>query len=100
MRLFFRFTAMMAGTAALIFGFSSCNKDKNSNECCGWTYSDDDETYSYTIKACEDGSVLVTYTYDGDSYTENYDWHDDYDTWAEVKDVILEEYGGYGARCY
>lgn len=79
---------MVFGAASLIFGINSCDKD-DDNECCTLTYTDGDETY--TVRACEDGSI--TYTYNDQTYS--YNWKDDFDSWAEIKAEAIAE----GATC-
>ena len=85
MKKVFKLIAMLFGVITLIVGAGSCSDDDDSNDCCTITYSYD--TYTYTIEACEDGSI--TYNEGGDISTGN--WHDDYSNWAEVKETMLEE---------
>ncbi len=99
MKQILRFTAMLTGGVTVLAGLSSCDKDKdNSNECCTVSYTEDDATYSYEL--CEDGSFVYSYTYDGKTETYSLNWKEEYDyTWAEAKEMFLDEWGDYGARC-
>ena len=85
-----KFSALVLGAAALVTSFNSCEKDDdNGIECCTYSYVNDGTRYSY--RACEDGTVKVTYS--GNTYT--YDWRDDYGSWAEIRAEWLDE----GATC-
>jgi hypothetical protein len=77
--------SIFIGAVALIAGLNSCKKD-NDIECCTFSYIDEDITY--TFKACSDGKL--TYSYGDETYTES--WKDDYDTWSEVKSLMINEY--------
>ena len=85
----FKLLAMLFGAIVMIAGFNSCSKDDDSNECCTITYSYG--TYSYTITACEDGTV----TYNEGGEIDVGTWHDEHSNWAEVKAGMLVE----GASC-
>ena len=78
--------SIIIGTVAITFGLDSCKKDDN-NECCTFSYQDDDVTY--TFRACEDGKI--TYSYTGGE-TETYSWKEDYDTWEEVRSLMVNDY--------
>ena len=85
----FKLFALLIGTIAISFGINACNKDKGK-ECCTFSYRDGGVTYTY--EACDDGIIKYS-TSDGDYYT--YSWKDDYDSWAEVKNIMIS----YGATC-
>ena len=86
----FKYSAMVIGAAAMITGFNSCKKDEDKkDECCTLSYTYDGETAS--ANACEDGTI--TYSYGGTTETGN--WHDDYGSWAEVKQSFVD----YGGTC-
>ena len=86
----FKLMAMLFGAAAVATGFGSCDKGDDSVECC--TLTETYESYTYKIKACEDGDVTVTY----DGETETFDWQDEGDyTWSEIKEEMKAE----GAKC-
>ena len=93
-----KFSALVLGAAAMITGFNSCSKDDdNGNECCTISYTDtyDGNTYSVNTEACEDGTYTIRYTYDGQTETETGDWRNDYGSWSELKQELLDE----GATC-
>lgn len=64
----FKLFASLLGVLAIVFGNSSCKKDK---ECCTWTYA------GQTASWCEDDN----------------DWQSYYADWNDFKDYI-ESYGG------
>ena len=78
--------SIITGIVALTVGLDSCKK-KDTNECCTFSYQDDDVTYSIT--ACESGKI--TYSYGDETYTGS--WKEDYGTWAEVKSLLVNDYG-------
>ena len=80
---------MALGAIAVLTGFNSCNKD--DEECCTISYRDGQ--YTYTWRACEDGTVVYTYTGPGTKETETYSWLNDYDTWNQVKGEFIDEGG-------
>lgn len=84
-----KFTAIAIGALVTSFGFISCNKE----ECCTNTLRYQGNTYK--VIACEDGSLTYSGTYaDGTSYNETGEWTGGYfDSWAELKEYMLEEYG-------
>jgi len=86
---------MFIGAVALLTGFNACDKDDDdgdSKECCTYSYTYGESTIKW--KACSDGTYSVSY--DGTVvYSGN--WEDDYDSWSEMKAMILENYDG--AKC-
>lgn len=81
-----KWTARLIGLIAIIASVESCKKE-DPNECCTFSYSYG--SYSISGKACQDGTF--TYTYNGTSDTGT--WTDDYDSWSEVKSLLVNDYG-------
>ncbi len=89
---FLKLSAIAFGALAMMTGFGSCEKDEE--ECCRFTYTYDGN--KITARACEDSDMKVTYEYaDGSKETYSYDWHDEYDSWSELKQAFLD----YGGSC-
>ena len=89
-----KFSAGLFGAFALLFGATSCKDD--GPECCSFSdsYTENGITYKYTVEACDDGSVNTVYTADGETYKYESSWKDYFDSWGEVKDLIVDNYDG------
>lgn len=85
-----KFSAIMLGALATTVGFTSCSSDDdggNSDECCSFTYTFEDDTYTYTV--CRDG----TYTYTSEDGVESGIWDTDEYSWSDVRAYVLSEGG-------
>ena len=91
MKRIFRIPALIFGTVAVMTGATSCGggDDEPSLECCTRTEAYDGTTFNDRI--CSDGSYTYSYTYDGETYTEEGTLNLDGYSWSDLKAELVSE---------